>query len=65
MALNTYTALKASISNWLNRSDLTSEISDDFLALAHADINSKLRVRAMQKLNLYQLDFYKLEIFIY
>tara|TARA_R110002050_G_scaffold132070_3_gene253968 strand:- start:689 stop:1363 length:675 start_codon:yes stop_codon:yes gene_type:complete len=47
MALNTYTALKASISNWLNRSDLTSEISDDFLALAHADINSKLRVRAM------------------
>jgi hypothetical protein len=27
MALSTYTALKASIANWLNRSDLTTEIA--------------------------------------
>ena len=47
MALNTYTALKASLANWLNRSDLTTEIADDFIKLAEADFNSKLRVRAM------------------
>lgn len=47
MALTTYTTLKASIANWLNRSDLTSEISDDFIKLTEADLNSKLRVRAM------------------
>ena len=33
MAISTYTELKASIANWLNRSDLTSEISDDFIKL--------------------------------
>ena len=38
---------KASLANWLNRSDLTTEIADDFIKLAEADFNSKLRVRAM------------------
>ncbi len=47
MALTTYTTLKTSIANWLNRSDLTSEISDDFIKLTEADLNSKLRVRSM------------------
>ena len=47
MALTTYTELKASLANWLNRSDLTTEIADDFIKLAEADLNSKLRVRAM------------------
>ena len=47
MALNTYSTLKTSIANWLNRSDLTSEISDDFIKLVEADINSKLRIRKM------------------
>ena len=47
MALTTYTTLKASIANWLNRSDLTAEIQDDFIKLTEADLNSKLRVRAM------------------
>ncbi len=47
MALSTYTELKASIANWLNRSDLTSEIQDDFIKLTEADLNSKLRVRDM------------------
>ena len=47
MALSTYTELKASIANWLNRSDLTTEISDDFIKLVEADYNSKLRIRKM------------------
>ena len=34
MALTTYTELKASLANWLNRSDLTTEIADDFIKLA-------------------------------
>ena len=47
MALTTYTTLKASIANWLNRSDLTDEIADDFIKLTEADFNSKLRIRKM------------------
>ena len=47
MALNSYSALKTSIANWLNRSDLTSEISGDFIVLAEKDFNSKLRIRTM------------------
>ena len=45
MALTNYTELKASIANWLNRTDLTTEISEDFITLAEADFNAKLRVR--------------------
>ena len=47
MALSTYTELKATIANWLNRSDLTSVIAEDFIVLAEADFNSKLRIRQM------------------
>ena len=47
MALTSYSTLKTSIANWLNRTDLTSEISDDFIILTEADLNSKLRVRKM------------------
>ena len=47
MALTNYTELKASIANWLNRTDLTTEISEDFITLAEADFNAKLRVREM------------------
>jgi len=46
MALNTYTALKTSVANWLNRTDLTNEIVD-FISLTEADFNSKLRIRKM------------------
>jgi hypothetical protein len=42
MALNTYTALKASIADFLNRDDLTSVIPD-FIALAEAQINRDIR----------------------
>ena len=51
MALNTYTELKASIANWLNRSDLTTEIAGDFIALAEADFNAKLRIRQMEQID--------------
>jgi len=47
MALATYLDLKTSIANWLNRSDLTSEISEDFIVLTEKDFNSKLRIRKM------------------
>jgi len=46
MALNTYSALKTSVANWLNRTDLTTEI-EDFVVLAEKDFNSKLRIRKM------------------
>jgi hypothetical protein len=34
MALTTYSGLKTALANWLNRTDLTSEIADDFIKLA-------------------------------
>ena len=46
MALNSYSTLKTSIANWLNRSDLTTEI-EDFIVLTEKDFNSKLRIRKM------------------
>jgi hypothetical protein len=42
MALNTFTALKASIADFLNRDDLTAVIPD-FIALAEAQINRDIR----------------------
>ena len=47
MALTSYSTLKTSIANWLNRTDLTDEIADDFIVLTEADFNSKLRIRKM------------------
>ena len=51
MAISTYAELKTSIANWLNRSDLTSEISGDFIKLAEADFNAKLRIRQMEQID--------------
>ena len=51
MALSTYSELKTSIANWLNRSDLTSEIADDFIKLTEADFNAKLRIRQMEQID--------------
>lgn len=42
MALDTFTNLKASIADWLNRSDLTNVIPD-FISLAEAQLNRELR----------------------
>ena len=41
MALDTYTNLKAAAADWLNRTDLTSQIPD-FITLAEAQINRRL-----------------------
>jgi hypothetical protein len=46
MALTTYSELKTSIGDWLNRSDLTSAIPD-FISLAEAQIERNLRTRQM------------------
>jgi hypothetical protein len=46
MALTTYTELKTSIGDWLNRSDLTTAIPD-FISLAEAQIERTLRTRQM------------------
>lgn len=48
MALTSYTELKTSIANYLNRSDLSSVIPD-FITLAESKMNTILRLRLMQK----------------
>jgi hypothetical protein len=47
MALTSYSTLKTAVANWLNRTDLSDEIADDFIVLTEADFNSKLRIRKM------------------
>lgn len=42
MSLDTYANLQASIADWLNRSDLTTQIPD-FIALAESEIRRRLR----------------------
>ena len=56
MAISTYTELKASIANWLNRTDLTDEIADDFIKLTEADFNAKLRIRQMEQIDTVTID---------
>ena len=46
MALSTYSELKSSVADWLNRSDLTTAIPD-FISLAEAQMERKLRTRQM------------------
>ena len=47
MALDTFSALKASIAGWLNRSDLTTVIPD-FITLAEARFNREIRSPEME-----------------
>jgi hypothetical protein len=47
MALTTYAELRTAIADWLARSDLTSYIPD-FITLAEAHFNRRLRVRQME-----------------
>lgn len=42
MALDTYTNLKLSVADWLNRTDLTTQIAD-FIVLAEATMKRKIR----------------------
>jgi hypothetical protein len=46
MALTTYTELKASVADWINRDDLTAVIVD-FISLAEAQIERTLRTTQM------------------
>lgn len=46
MAITTYSELQTAISDWLNRSDLTSVIPN-FISLAEAQLNRELRHRKM------------------
>ena len=55
MALSTYSELQSSIADWLNRTDLTTQIKD-FIALSEAEVNSKLRVRAMLSSSAFTID---------
>jgi hypothetical protein len=48
MALNSYSALRASIADWLNRDDLTSVIPD-FISLAEAQLERRLPTQKMVK----------------
>src|SRR6185369_6804215 len=51
MALDgTYSGLQASVADWLNRQDLTSQIPD-FITLGEARMNRKLRVLQMEVLS--------------
>lgn len=50
MALSTYTDLQSSVALWLNRNDLTSVIPD-FVALAEADMNKRLRTPKNENMN--------------
>jgi hypothetical protein len=43
MAVTTWTELKASIAGFLNRTDLTTAIADDFIPLAEAEMKRRIR----------------------
>ena len=47
MALDTYSALKTSIADWLHRADL-SLVVDDFIDLAESDFNRELRLQEQE-----------------
>lgn len=46
MSITTYSELQTAVANWLDRTDLTSRIPE-FIALAEAQMNRRLRVRQM------------------
>jgi hypothetical protein len=48
MSISTYSELKSSVANWLHRSDLTTVIPD-FIVLAEADFNRRLRIATMEE----------------
>lgn len=47
MTISTYAELQTSVASWLHRADLTSQIPD-FITLAEAKLNRKLRLRAQE-----------------
>lgn len=56
MALDTYSSLKSSVTDWLQgRTDLAPQV-DDFIDLAEAEMNRVLRVREMEEYDDLTLD---------
>lgn len=55
MAITTYDELKTSVANWLNRDDLTSVVPD-FITLAEADMNRKIRHWRQEKRSTAEID---------
>ena len=55
MSMTTYDGLKASIANWLNRTDLTSEIPD-FIELAENRIAHEVRIPTNEKSAILSVD---------
>lgn len=47
MAITTYSELQTAVGNWLARADLSSRIPE-FIALAEATLNKRVRIRAME-----------------
>lgn len=47
MSITNYSELQASIASWLNRGDLTANITD-FITLAEAQLSTDLKTRAME-----------------
>lgn len=47
MAISNYSELQTAVSNWLDRSDLSSRIPE-FIALCEDSLNRRLRIRAME-----------------
>jgi hypothetical protein len=47
MAISNYTELQSAVSNWLDRSDLSSR-APEFIALCEETLNRRLRVRGME-----------------
>jgi len=47
VALNSYSNLKAALRNRSHRSDMPDDLLDDFIDLAEADMNQRLRVKEM------------------
>lgn len=54
MAISNYEELKKAITAWLNRGDLDEHIPE-FIAIAEAKINRKLRVRQQRKVSQYSI----------
>lgn len=48
MSLSDYTAVKASLGDWLHRTDITSQC-DDFIDLFESDFNATVRAREMEQ----------------
>lgn len=56
MALNTYNDIKTAITQWAERSDISSDLVDQFIYMTEADAYQQLRVPAMEFQELLTLD---------